>query len=266
MNSGKNAYLEMPSTQSVFHYEKLQLAHQPVIVCMDVSSSMDHTEGSQSKSNIALAEDMVNQVGQDPKMSKEYKDTADICINTFAQDVITVQDWIPLSHYNGGLTLHAMGTTAFHDALRQSINAARVMKASYSKNGIYCKRPQVFIITDGYSTDPRDNPEAVEKAKELCEKYVDTNKIAVHVILLPGGSTADARALSTNIKLYKVDDCTYGLPAVKDFINASIVSFSSSSLGSKATIVLPAPIKTTQSVNRQADGSRTVTQSVEKWN
>ena len=49
---------------------------------------------------------------------------------------------------------------------------------------------------------------------------------------------------------YKVDDCAYGLPAVKDFINASIVAFSSSAPGTTAQIQVPDQLKTTQDVKK----------------
>lgn len=266
MSSGKNAYTEMPKNQQIFHYEKVQLAHQPILVAVDISGSMDHIEDGQTKSNIKLAEEMINQIGQDPELTDDYKRTADICVMTFADYVTTEQDWIPLSQYRGGISLTPKVTTAFHDVVKQSLNAVRVMKNSYAGKGIQCKRPQIFIITDGYSTDPRDNPNVVSEAKALCQKYVDTNKVAMHVILLPGGSTSDSKELSGKVMHYKVDDCAYGLPAIKTFINASIVAVSSSNPGCAATTTLPEAMKTTQPVKKQSDGTRAVTQEVETWN
>ena len=137
-----------------------------------------------------------------------------------------------------------------------------------TQTGTQCKRPQIFIITDGYSTDPKYNSNVVTEAKELCKKYVDTNKVTLHVILLPGGITSDAKQLSSNVKLYKVEDCAYGLPAVKDFINASIVAFSSSAPGMTAQVQVPNELKTTQDVKRTATGKRYITEDIEKdtWN
>lgn len=266
MSSGKNAYSEMPVVQPVFHYESVQFIHQPIVVAVDVSGSMGITEEGQTKTNLKLAEAMVNQIGQDPDLRDEYKSTADLCIMTFADYVTTVQDWTPLSQYHGGITLTKMGVTAFHDVVKQALNAVHVMKQSYAMNGIQCKRPQVFIITDGYSTDPKYNSGVVAEAKQLCQKYVDTNKVALHVILLPGGATTDSKQLSPNVKHYKVDDCAYGLPAVKDFINASIVAVSSANPGTGVQIPLSQAIKTTQNVQKSSDGTRYVSQDVETWN
>ena len=41
MSSEKNAYAEMPVTQKVYKLETPQLLHQPMIVAVDVSTSMD---------------------------------------------------------------------------------------------------------------------------------------------------------------------------------------------------------------------------------
>lgn len=169
MSSGKNAYSEMPVVQPVFHYESMQFIHQPIVVAVDVSGSMDVTENGQMKTNLKLAEDMVNQIGQDPELKEEYKSTADLCVMTFADYVTTVQDWTPLSQYHGGITLTKMGVTAFHDVVKQALNAVHVMKRSYVGKEIQCKRPQIFIITDGYSTDPKYNSGVVAEAKQLCQ-------------------------------------------------------------------------------------------------
>lgn len=265
MTTGKDLYAEMPRNQQIFHYERINQSHQPLVVAVDISGSMDHVEEGETKTNIKLAEEMINQIGQDPDLKDVYKSRADICVMTFADHVTTVQDWIPLSQYKGGITLSAQVTTAFHDVVKQSINAVRAMKDSYARTGIQCKRPQVFIITDGYSTDPQYNTSVVSEAKALCRKYVDGDKIAIHVILLPGGSTDDSRGLSSKVMHYKVNDCAYGLPAIKTFINASIVSFSSANPGGVATTTLPEEVKTTQPVKKQSDGTRTVTQDVEIW-
>lgn len=51
MSSEKNAYAEMPVTQKVYKLETPQLLHQPMIVAVDVSTSMDFKEEGQQKTN-----------------------------------------------------------------------------------------------------------------------------------------------------------------------------------------------------------------------
>lgn len=92
MASGKNVYSELPVVQPIFHYERVQFIHQPIVVAVDVSSSMDITENGQMKTNLKLAKDMANQSRQDPDLKDEYKSTADLCVMTFTDYVTTVQN------------------------------------------------------------------------------------------------------------------------------------------------------------------------------
>ena len=262
MAKERDEYAEIPAVQPTLRHESIQAVHQPVVVAIDVSGSMSHKESGEVKTNIELAEEMVNQIGQDPDLSDKYKRTADFCVMSFADHVTTEFDWAPLTQYRGGIHLNAAGRTAFHDVIKQSLNAVRVMRRSYAEKDIECKRPQIFIITDGLSTDPEDNPEVVREAKQLCEKYVDTKYAAIHVILLPGGKPTDAVGLSDKIMLYKVDDCAYGLPAVKTFINASLVAVVSSLVGAKPKVELPDALKTSRPIQTKNDGTRTVTEDV----
>lgn len=262
MAKERDVYAEIPAVQPTLHHESVQAVHQPVVVAIDVSGSMKYTESGQTKTNIQLAEEMVNQIGQDPDLSDKYKRTVDFCVMSFADHITTEFDWAPLSHYKGGIHLTAAGRTAFHDVVKQSLNAVRVMRRSYYDKDIECKRPQIFIITDGYSTDPEDNPSVVKEAKQLCEKYVDTKYAAIHVILLPGGKPGDITGLSDKIMLYKVDDCAYGLPAIKTFINASLVAVVSSIVGDKPEVELPDALKTARPIKQNSDGTRTVTEEV----
>lgn len=266
MLSQKDVYIEVPTTQPIFHHENVQLRHQPILVAVDVSTSMNFVEQGSAKSNLKLAEEMINKIGRDPELNADLKKQVDLCLFTFSDHVEVVKNWAPLSHFRGGIALHPVGVTAFHDCVRQSINAVRSICHSYAQQGCQVKRPQIFLITDGLSTDSKYNPDSVAEAQRLCAKYVDPGKIALKVILLPGGSTSDAKQLSKKISLYKVDDCQFGLPAIADFINASMVSFSSATIGEGVHIDLPPQIKTTEPVKRTPSGTRLVTEEVDCWN
>lgn len=255
-------YKEVPAIQQQFPVEVPTSAHQPIAIVIDVSGSMFATEAGESKSNIKLAEEMVNKIGLDPGMKEEYKKTADFLVMTFADNVITQQDWIPLSRFKRDIKLSASGCTAFHNAVIQAINATRTRRNSYKTvdGGIRCKRPQIFLFTDGGSTDP----EKAAEAQEMCRKYIDTKKAELHVILLPGSNSKETKALSPNVKIYKVEDCTHGLPAAEKFINASIVAFSSSSIGEDVNLPLPKDIKTTaNNATVDSQGNRTVNDTVD---
>lgn len=228
MSSEKNTYVEMPVTQEIYKFESPQLMRQPIVVAVNINNSMRNEEEGQQKTNLKLVEDGINRIGQDPELKEEDKKTTDFCIMTFSENTTSEKNWIPLLEYHGGITLNKAGVTAFHDVVKQSLNAIDTIKNIYQAKGIQYKRPQIFIITDEYSKDLKSNSSVVAEAKELCEKYVDTNKVALHIILLPGEIELAARQLSSNVKISKVGGYADGLPANKDFINISSEVFSSS--------------------------------------
>lgn len=256
-------YKEMPAIQMDFPTENPTDNHQPIAVVVDISGSMTTTESGETKSNVKLAEELVNQIGLDPNMTDDYKSAADFLVMTFADNVIVQQDWIPLSQFARNIKLTAAGCTAFHDAVIQAINATRVRRNSYSATGIKCKRPQIFVFTDGCATDP----ERAAEAQTLCKEYVDEKrKVTLHIILLPGASSKEAKALCNNVKVYKIEDCTHGLPASLSFINSSLVEFSRlNPTDDNATLPLPDELKTTaDNLTVDENGNRTVTDE-EVW-
>lgn len=250
--------------REITHFEKQQLVHQPILIALDSSGSMRDCEDSSGRENIELASDILARIGSDPDLKEVNKETTDICVMSFSNDVMMLLDWQPLSLYEFNTRLYARGKTALHKAVCEALEAVHRLKASYALNGgIECKRPQIFIITDGFSTDPDD---VKEQARAMCRKYVDTKKVTLNFIFLPGSGTSDAKELSPLVKLYKAEDCTHGLPACANFINASIVSFSSSAPGCTTEIELPQWLKTTQKVKTDESGRRTVDSEVEVWN
>lgn len=219
MSSEKNTEAEM-LIQKGYKLEAPQLMRQPVVIAVDVNNSMNTMEAGQQKTNLKLIQDVINQIGQDSELKEEDKKTIDVCVMLFSNDD-GMEGWLPLSEYHGGTTLNKVSATAFHDVAKKSLNAVRTRKKFYKVKGIRCKCPLIFIITDR-DTDPKYNSSGVAEAKELCEKYVDTNKVALDVILLPGGTASGVEQLSSKVKIYKVDDCTYELSAIKEFVNASM--------------------------------------------
>ena len=216
--------------------------HQPVVVVVDNSSSMLAVEKGETKTNLQLAEDLVNLIGSDPNLSLADQQTVDFAVLNFHDVVEVRQNWIPLSQFERNIKIPSGGCTAFHEAVIQSLLACKVLFETYKTNGISCKRPQIFLFTDGYPTDSNN----FDRAKKLCEKYLDgeSPKCRLHVILLPGASDKAAKALSPNIRTYLTKDCQHGLPTALGFINSSIVSFSSTAVGNDATLTMDAKYMT----------------------
>lgn len=258
-----NEILPYKEDDEIIHFEDQQLVHQPVLIAVDSSSSMKNRETLSGRENIELANDLLVQIGSDPDFTEADKKTTDICLMSFSNGVTEILSWQPLSLYEGSAHIYAHGSTALHSTVCKALEAVHDLKASYALSGIQCKRPQIFIFTDGYSTDSAD---VREKAREMCRKYVDSKKVTLNFILLPGSGTEDAKELSPMVKLYRAEDCTHGLPACAEFINASIVAFSSSAPGSEAEVPLPKWLKTTQPVKTDENGNRTVDVDVDVWN
>lgn len=229
--------------------------HQPIVIAVDNSGSMQHIEEGNTVTNLQLAEDMVNQIGLDERLSLADQQVTDFCVLNFHDCVEVKQNWIPLSQYERNIKLSNGGCTAFYSAVIQSILACKeLFKVYNTTNGISCKRPQIFIFTDGYPTDN----ENFDEAKKICQHYLEGEhpKCRLHVILMPGASDKAVTSLSNEIRTYAIKDCTHGLPAALDFINSSIVTFSSSSVGAEYQITMDAnnivPAKNQGTVNKQA--------------
>ena len=247
----------------VFQTENIELCksimamnniHQPIIVAVDNSGSMQHVESGNTITNLQLAEDMVNQIGLDEHLLLSDQQVTDFCVLNFHDRVEVTQNWIPLSMYERKVRLSNGGCTAFYSAVIQSLLACKELFTVYkTTNGISCKRPQIFIFTDGYPTDD----ENFDEAQKLCQHYLDGEhpKCRLHVILMPGASSKAEMSLSSEIRTYAIKDCKHGLPASLDFINSSIVTFSSTAVGAEYQLTMDAknivPAKGQGTVNKQ---------------
>lgn len=228
--------------------------HQPIIVAVDNSSSMQHVENGNTVTNLQLSEDMVNQIGLDERLSLADQQVTDFCVLNFHDRVEVKQNWIPLSQYERNIRLANGGCTAFYSAVIQALLACKELFMVYkTTNGISCKRPQIFIFTDGYPTDDKN----LDEARKLCQHYLEGEhpKCRMHVILMPGASSKAVMSLSSEIRTYAIKDCTHGLPAALDFINSSVVTFSSTAIGAEYQLTMDAknivPAKGQGTVNNQ---------------
>lgn len=228
--------------------------HQPIVVAVDNSGSMQHIENGNTATNLQLAEDMVNQIGLDERLSLADQQVTDFCVLNFHDRVEVKQDWIPLSQYERNIRLSLGGCTAFYSAVIQSFLACKeLFKVYKTTSGISCKRPQIFVFTDGCPTDD----ENFDEAKKICQHYLEGEhpKCRLHVILMPGASDKAATSLSKEVRTYALKNCTHGLPAALDFINSSVVTFSSTAVGADYQITMDAknivPAKGQGTVNKQ---------------
>ncbi|MGN1412533.1 MAG: VWA domain-containing protein [Oscillospiraceae bacterium] len=226
-----NDYKKMPTTQSDFNefntpeFKGVGQVHQPVVICMDTSGSMEYTEPKSSKSNIKIAEEQLNLV-KDIALDQVDKKAVDICILGFDDDVNVLHDWSPLTSWNEYIPLSSGGCTCLGQVISEAITATRVYRRKAYEKGIQVKRPYIFVFTDGLTTDD------MSEASRLCKKYIDAkNVVNLFVIGLPGSDVKEVKALCNNVHVFKTADCVNGLPNSFQFLKDSIVDISSSNLG-----------------------------------
>lgn len=218
----------------------LGFAHQPFIISIDTSGSMESDAGngmSKLEACKALINNLPNSKGM-RSLSVTDKDCVDMLVTSFHDnDVYINSNWRPLSMFEGINNMDSGSTTPLYKAIAESIQATRVMRHSYAQSGIECKRPQIFVYTDGLATDDENRAEA----KKLCQEYAGktANKVKLFVVLVPGSMSEsqiqtvsnDLLDLCDNVTLIKIDDCTNGLPATFSFLTSSVVVGASSSIG-----------------------------------
>lgn len=226
-----NDYKEMPVTQSDFDsfndpaFNGFGQVHQPIVICMDTSGSMEWVEPNSPKSNIKIAEEQLNLV-KDIDLEPMDKKAVDVCILGFDDDVHVLHDWSPLNSWNEHISLQSGGCTCLGQVISEAIIATRVYRHKAHEEGIQVKRPYIFVFTDGLSTDD------MSRASDLCKKYVDEkNVVKLFVIGLPGADVKEIKALCNNVHVFKTADCINGLPNSFQFLKDSVVNVSSSTIG-----------------------------------
>ncbi len=226
-------------------------AHQPFVICGDGSISMNGL-CSNGKTKLQVCQEFINGLPNHAAvkaLSEVERGTIDMMVMSFSGDDVYVNSpWTPLSLFEG-VTLTTGSTTPFYKALVNGIQATRVMRKHYSEQALGCKRPQIFVYTDGLATDREAN---YAEAKRLCEEYAGVGgKVKITVILITGEMsedqinrvTADILSLSDNITVLRVDETKDGLPEAFEFLTSSIVVGASSSVGAEMEVLYGPGVK-----------------------
>ncbi len=153
--------------------------HQPVVICIDTSGSMKDT-AEDGRMKYEIVEEMINGL-VNMQLDDYDKDNTDICILVFDDDVRTLVDWHPISEFEGGISLDIAGCTSLGSAVITAIDKTRERRKEYYAQGIDSKRAQIFVYTDGYST------ESLETAHKRVSQYLDRPSPAakMYMILMP---------------------------------------------------------------------------------
>ena len=232
--------------------------HQPVIILLDTSTSMlKHAENGLSKADIV--KQCVNKL-KDIELSESEKAAVDICIMAFDDEVRTLVDWTALSELDGEFNFDCDGCTALSDAIIEGIEAARTIRAEYDRSGITARRAQIFLWTDGASTQDMDP--AVKRSQEyLCREFPSCK---LNVILVPPAvDPREIMQLGKKVAIFRVDDCVNGIPNSFKFLQDTIVEWSQSAPGEEVVVKTEnmSFIEGYGGVGKSTDGGAVVTDS-----
>ena len=202
--------------------------HQPVVICIDTSGSMNE-KAEDGRTKIEIVEQMVNSLSK-IDLSESEKGAVDICVLAFDDECRVLQDWIPLSDFKGNLKLDAGGCTALGSAIIDSIDATRARRHVYksAEYGVFARRAQIFLYTDGVST------EDMSKAIEYSQNYLNRDKPSakLYTILIPPATDpSEMKKLGEKVAILRATDCVNGIPNTFKFMKDSIVNWSASNPG-----------------------------------
>lgn len=232
--------------------------HQPVVICIDTSGSMKDKEDG-SKEKFKIVEDMINDL-TNMKLSEYDKENVEICVLVFDDDVRTLVDWRSLNDFEGGIVLDDIaGTTSLGSAILESIEKTRERREVYAKTGIRSKRAQIFIYTDGVSTE--DMTDAYNRSQEYLNREKPSAKMYI-TLIPPAADPSQLIDLGTAVTIMVAKECEHGLPAAFEFMQGSIVSASVSAYGETTSTTVPDSIalvgREGGDEKKNSDGTRTV--------
>lgn len=229
--------------------------HQPTIGIFDNSISMNGDAGNgktKSEMIVELYNDIPNSEAV-KSLNAVERNAVDMIALSFGGDGVKVlAPWMPMSVNEGIEKLTPTGLTPGFEAVVNGIEASRVIRHRYAKEGVGCRRPQIMMFTDGMWNDGNksvtvtiDGEEKTmtqkEYAKHMCTKYAskEAGKVKLFVIIIPGDMTqeqidyvtAECTSLCDNITVIMATDCVNGLPSAFKFLAASAVVGVSSAIG-----------------------------------
>lgn len=247
--------------------------HQPVVICIDTSGSMaDEAKDGTGRTKYEVVEEQINALANLQELDDRTKSCVDICVLAFDNEVRTIVNWRSLSDFHGGVTFDVQGCTALGDAVIEAIKKSRERRNQYDLAGIKCKRPQIFVFTDGVST--QDMKPAYQFSEDYLNKMDSTTgkiiaKAKMYVTLIPPAvKPDDLIGFGKAVSILKVNECRNGLLEAFQFMQDSIVS-ASSVTGGEATTRVPDHVQVytgngNDEFERNSDG-RAITTQTDLW-
>lgn len=260
------------STVQIQETKSKNSIHQPIVICLDTSGSMLMDAGN-GVPKLKIVEEMINSL-KNIDLSETEKNAVDICILGFDSRVYTIQDWIPLGDFNGNIKLEAEGPTVLNSVILESIKKVREKRKAYASQNVKCRRAQIFVYTDGFSTEPME--QAYDKSQEYFNRDQPKPSAKLNMICIPTFyegkiiSLTDqenweeykemVQGLGKKVAFLNAKDCVNGIPAGFKFMIDSIVEWSVSAPGQEVRVDMSkelTAVKNHGGVQNQ-DGTNTV--------
>lgn len=139
--------------------------HLPCVILADCSGSMKDAP-------IAELNEGLVAFGEALKADTQAQGRVDVCVISFATTVKTELGFRSAEEYAAPV-LTADGCTAFNQAINVALDALEEQKNKYRQIGMNYFRPWLFVLTDGYPTDPEYETDTRNRLQE----FISRNKV-----------------------------------------------------------------------------------------
>jgi uncharacterized protein YegL len=165
----------------------------PVLLLLDVSRSMEGEPLAQLNSALEL---FVDEVSAD----SEARQAADICVLSFADDVLEEQPFAPMEDFQLP-PLQIRGGTKLGQAVVAALEAIKERQEVYRQARLMTFKPWLFILSDG---ETFDNLAEARARIEALERDPERPQICVFPLAVQGANVEALSSLSTQRSAMKL--------------------------------------------------------------
>ena len=186
---------------------------------IDVSGSM-YSRLSEVSGEINKVTSMLQQNSMANKMVES-------AVLTFSDDTKIIQGWRPISEVED-ISLSSEGGTELQKAILETTDYIRERTHLLKRSGITVRRPQLFVVTDGYGGD-------VTEAARVIKERTRLGKLACWFLCVKGYDKKTIATLSDgerDFELKDENDTDYS-EFFEKVVAASVISVSESQPGEK---------------------------------
>lgn len=207
---------EMDYNNGMLRPEELCEARLPMVLCVDVSSSMENA--------ISYVAKAVNRFKTDICKDPKAAELVDVCAIAFNHTATVIQDWSPITQMKP-VEMEAGGGTIMSAALKLAIQKLKEYTHVYERVGQQVRKPHLVILTDGMGDNI--DAEAEEINRRTCEK-----KLLPFFLGVEGYDKATALKITGGKRVFELDkNIGYDFTGFFNVLAVSVKSFSVSAPG-----------------------------------